>query len=310
MRNKPTIAIMLCMTGLPLLASAGNYLSGLTEQFTAKINEVNEEANQINDLAKQIDGQVDQTAMELEQAKEQARQSINNAGNFSMQPGAGFVNNMDVIGLRLGMTGQEAKAVLRAYDMTMRVQEQYNQLPRVPDSRYLHQIHAISNAGEQVVIEFAPPPREAVIVRLARTTKYMEGARPALVKTQQALRQKYGAPTMENKKNRMHMSFWLHDKAGNRVASASSVQARRCTQASRVSIDRLIASQRQDRIMAECGVTLAVQLGTGVRGNGRVGSLTATLSNPAEMVRATQKTRAYIKQSISAQVESIGAPRL
>ncbi|HHI93795.1 MAG TPA: hypothetical protein ENK04_09860 [Gammaproteobacteria bacterium] len=306
MRNKPTIAIMLCMTGLPLLASAGNYLGGLTEQLTAKINEANEEANQINDLAKQIDGQVDQTAMALEQA----RQSINNAGNFSMQPGAGFTNNMDVIGLRLGMTAQEAKAALQTYDMTMQVQEQYSQLPRVPDSRYLHQIHAISNAGEQVVIEFAPPPREAVIVRLTRTTKYMEGARPALVKTQQALRQKYGAPTMENRKNRMHMSFWLHDKAGNRVASASSVQARRCTQASRVSIDRLIASQRQDRIMAECGVTLDVQLGTGVRGNGRVGSLTATLSNPAEMVRATQKTRAYIRQSISAQVESVGAPRL
>ncbi len=321
---KPAIAIMLCITGLPSLSSADNFFGDLAEQFKTKINKLNDEVNQAsnqldraNGQVNQIEGQVDQVKGNVNQAKgqvdhakEQVRQSIKNAGNLSARPGTGFSNSMDVIGLRLGMTAGEAKEALQTYDTTMRIQELYSQLPPVPNSRYLHQILAISSVGEQVVIEFAPPPREPVIVRLMRTTKYARGARPTLVKTLQALRQKYGTPTMENNKTRLHMSSWLHDRTGNKLTSASVAQAQRCTQATRISIDHLIISQQQDKAMAECGASLNIQIGTGIKSDGLVGSLIATLSNPAEMVRTTQKTRAYINSNVKTQVKSVGVPRL
>ncbi len=311
MRLKSATVIMLCITGLSSPTSASDFFSNLVGELKTQIDKASNQVDQANDLAGRADGQIGQTAMELGQAGEQARQSIENARNFSMMPSTGFSSGMDVIGLRLGMTAQEAKAVLQRHDVMMRIQEQYSQFPQVANSRYLHRVSAISNTGEQVVMEFAPPPRESVVVRLTRTTKYAIGARPTLVKTQQALRQKYGTPTIENNRTRMHMSFWLHDGRGNKITSASAVQAQRCTQASRVSIDHLMVSQQQGQAMIDCGASLDIQLGTiGNRNEGLVGSLVATLSNPAEMVRTTQQTRAYINKNIGAQVKSVGAPRL
>jgi len=311
MRLKSAIAIMLCITGLSSSVSADGFLSNLTQQLKEKIDEVSNQVDQANEWAGQADTQMDETAMDLYQAGKQARQSIEDARNFARTPDTGFANSMDVIGLRLGMTEQEIKIALQKYDATMRIQEQYSQLSGMPNSKYLHQVIAISNTKEQVVVEFAPPPGGSVVVRLTRTTQYARGARPTLVNTLQALRQKYGAPTMENNKTRMHMSFWLHDKTGNRITSASAVQAQRCTQASRVSINHLLVSQQRDRTMVECGASLDVQLGTvGNKNNGLVGSLIATLSNPAEMVRSTQQTRAYINKNIRTPAGNIGVPRL
>jgi len=317
MRLKSAIAMMLCITGLPSLTSADNFFGNLTEQLKTKINKANDELNRVNtqvdqadDLANQADDQIGQTATELIQAGTQARQSISDARDFAILPGTGVANNMDVIGLRLGMTAQEAKTALQTHDATMRIQEQHSQLSQVPNSKYLHQIVAISNTGEQVVMEFAPPPREPVVVRLMRTTQYAGGARPTLVDTLQALRQKYGSPTIENNQTRMHLSFWLHDGAGNKMTTTSAAQVQHCTQASRVSVDQLMASQQQDRVMAGCGASLNIQLGTGIKSDGLVGNLIATLSNPAEMVRTTQKTRAYINENIRTQAGSVGAPKL
>ncbi len=312
MRLKPAIAIMLCITGLSSFASADGFFSNLVGELKTQIDKASNQVDQVNDLAGRADGQIDQTATELGQAEKQARQAIEDARNFSLIPGTGSPNSMDVIGLRLGMTAQEVKMVLQRHDVTMQIQEQYSQLPRVPNSRYLHRISAISATREQVVIEFAPPPRESIVVRLTRTTQYAQGARPTLTKTQQALKQKYGTPTLENNRRRMHVSLWLHDGRGNKITSPSAVQAQQCTQASRVSIDHLMISQQQDKVLAECGASLDIQLGTiGSKNNGLVGSLVATLSNPAEMVRTTQQTRAYINKNIGVQVgNNIRAPKL
>jgi len=299
------------MSGLSSSVSAGGFFTDLVGELKTQVDKASNQVDQARDLAGQADMQIDQTATGLDQAGKQAKQSIEDARNFSMLPGIEFANGMDVIGLRLGMTVQEVRAALRKHDATMRVQEQYSQFPQLPNSRYLQRISAISNTREQVVIEFAPPPRESAVVRLTRTTKYARGARPTLIKTRQALRQKYGAPTIQNNGNRMYMSFWLHDGRGNKVTSASAVQLQRCTQASRVSIDQLMFSQQQDKAMTECGASLDIQLGTiGGKNGGLVGSLVATLSNPAELVRATQKTRDYINENIRVQVDSIGAPKL
>ncbi len=311
MRFKPTIAIMLCMTGLSSLASAEGFFSNLVGELKTQIDKASDQVDQVNSLAGQADGQIDQAATGFAQAEKQTRQAIEGARNFSLVPGAGSPNGMDVIGLRLGMTAPEANMVLQRHDVTMQIQEQYSQLPRVSNSKYLHRVSAISATGEQVVIEFAPPPRESIVVRLTRTTQYAQGARPSLIKTQQALRQKYGTPTLENNRRRMHVSLWLHDGRGNKITSPSAVQAQQCTQASRVSIDHLMISQQQDKALIECGASLDIQLGTiGSKNNGLVGSLVATLSNPAEMVRTTQQTRAYINKNVGIQVESVGAPKL
>jgi len=311
MSLKYAVAIMLCTVGLPVSVSADSFFKNLTEQLKEKVDEISNQVDQADELAGRTDVQIDQTATELNQAGKQARQAIADARNFVRTSGTGTSNSMDVIGLRLGMTAQKTKLALQKYDVTMRIQEQYSQLPGVPNSRYLQRISAISNTGEQVVMEFSPPPREPIVVRLTRTTKYAGGARPSLVATLQALRQKYGVPTMESNKSRMYTSFWLQNRTGNKITPASAVQAQRCIQASRISVNQLIASQQQGKVMTKCGASLDIQLGmSGRKNGGLVSSLVATLSNPAEIVRSTQQTRAFIKKNIRTQVGSVGAPRL
>jgi len=292
---------MLCITGLSSPAGADNFFSNLMGELKAQVDKASDQIDQVNDLADQADGQIDQ-------AKEQVRQTTEGGyGSFTTFTTGG----MDVIGLRLGMTAQEAKTALQRHDATMRIQEQYSQLPQVSGSRYLHRISATSATREQVVIEFAPPPRKSIVVRLMRTTQYAQGARPTLVNTQQALKQKYGTPTLENNQSRMHVSLWLHDGKGNKITSPSAAQAQRCTLASRVSIDHLMLSQQQGKALAGCGASLDIQLGTtGNKNDGLVGSLVATLSNPAEMVRTTQQTRNYINKNVGVQAESVRAPKL
>ncbi len=172
MRLKPAIAIMLCISGLSSSASANDFFSNLVGEIKTQIDKASNQVDQANELAGRADEQINQSAMELGQAEKQARQAIEDARNLSLMPGTVSTNGMDVIGLRLGMMAQAAEAALQSHDMTMQIQKEYSQLPRVPNSRYLHRISAISATREQVVIEFAPPPRESIVVRLTRTTQY------------------------------------------------------------------------------------------------------------------------------------------
>ncbi len=330
MRLKTVVTIMLCTAYLPSPASASGFFGDLIkhtkEQVDELVNHTSEQAGELaNHTSEQAYEQVDQTRNRAEkyvsdqvnQAKQSiGTQSIDTTNNFS---GSMFSGSMDVIGLRLGMTPQNAKAALQAHNAGMRIEEKYDQLFQVPDSRYLRHISTTTNRGEQIFIEFAPPPHAPVAVKLSRTTRYAAGTRPTLAKTLQALEQKYSAPTLNDSNTTTHQLSWLHDRTGNKIASTSTELAQRCTQTFMVSVDHLIISpQLGNTAIAECGESLNIQLttdanpmtGQGINGGGLVTSLTATLGNTAELIRIARKTSNHIGKAIQLQAENVAAPKL
>ncbi len=331
MRLKTAITLVLCTAYLPSPATASNFFEDLIEhtkeqannlvthtkeQIANKTNQTSEQVyDQADQATKQVYDQVDQTTKQVSSQIDQTGQSIDNAANFS---GGMFSGGMDVIGLRLGMTPQKTKATLQTHNATMRIEEKYGQLFRMPNSRYLRHISATANTGEHILIEFSPPPHESVIVRLSRTTKYAAGARPTLTKTLQALEQKYGAPTLNNDNTMMHQLSWLYGKTGNKIASTATELVQRCTKTFMIPVDQLVISpQRGNETVGGCGESLNIQLTTDIsaitgrqKGSGLVASLTATLDNAAELIRITQKTAAYIDKTIQTQAENVEAPKL
>jgi len=335
-----TLALgMLC---LPSLTYAG-FLDGFKEQLTEKINETKEQVKQSIDNATNIDTE-DANASEAPPAEPPKSRRVENyvtgtsPGENSINTsteslnrakallssttarvpaGTGLASDVDVIGLRLGMTAQEAKTVLQKYDATLRLDEKYKQLPKLANSRYLHRVSATANNGEQIYMEFASPPLASTIIKVVRTTKYGEGAQPTLARTLQALKQKYGEPSMDKNNNAMmRQLIWLHDQKGNKMATPSAELERRCTASS---IDNLMIHQQQDEAFAECGVALSILLATGInatagrqgiQSNGLVGGLSADLTNVSELIRTNRETHKHINKTISIQAESVGAPRL
>lgn len=326
MKLKATITMMLCTAYLPSPAGASGFFENLVnhtkEQVGELVDHTNEQAYELaNHTHEQAYERVDQTTNraknQLSDQVNQAKQSIGTTSNFS---GSMFSSSMDVIGLRLGMTPQNAKAALQAHNTRMRIEEKYDQLSQVPNSKYLRHISATTNRGEQIFIEFAPPPHAPVAVKLSRTTQYAAGARPTLAKTLQALEQKYRTPTLNNNNTTVHQLSWLHDRTGNKIASASTELAQRCTQTFMMSVDHLIISpQLGNTAIAECGESLNIQLTTdtnpmagrqGIDSGGLVTSLTATLGNAAELIRIAQKTSTHIGKTIQFQAENVTAPKL
>ncbi len=332
MRSNTAIAMIVCATCLPSLAVASNFFEDLVNHTKEQVkglvthteeqisNEINQATQQIDDKINQpkaqLDKRIDQTKKQISDQIGQVRRSTGMASDFSGNMSSG----MNVIGLYLGMTPQKAKAVLQAHNAAMRIEEKHEPLFRMPDTRYLRHISATANTGEHIRIEFAPPPHESVAIKLSRTTKYAQGARPTLANTLQALEQKYGAPTQTNNTTMMHQLSWLYDKTANKVTPASADLARHCAQAFVISVDQLLLSpQLGDTAIAECGENLNIHLTTdvnamtarrGSNGHGLVTSLTATLDNTAELIRIVQKTNTHIGTAIQMQAENVAAPKL
>ena len=346
MKNiKQGVVVALSLTCLSPPASAGGLFDNLKEKFNEQINQTKEQVRQSFDNATNPTDEdantsepastesrknraagptVESSASETAANGEPQGNSLANkakallGGATALNPTrAGSTSDMDVIGLRLGMTPEEAKTALQAYDATMRLDEQHSKLPRLPNSSYLRWISATSKTGEQVIVEFAPPPHAPTVINLTRTAKYSEGARPTLDKTLQALKQKYGQPSIDKTDNAMmRQLIWLHDGTGKIMASAPVDRIQPCTM---TSTDQLINVPQHNMPAADCGLALKVLLATGINAapggrslesDGLVGQLTTTMTNAGELVRTTQATRSHIDQTVRTRAENVGAPRL
>lgn len=304
---KTVIVVTLAITPMPSLADAeGGFFSRLKEKVESGISkEIDQTKEQITDAVPSAN--VDETSVE----------------NVIADPVQALthtpVRGMDVIGLRLGMSPEEVKTALQAHDPAIKMHEQYQELSRVPDSRYLGLISAESSAdqrsSESVTIEFATPPHAPIMMRLARKAVYGQGAQPTLTNTVDALTNKYGTPTVDdNDHPSIRRMIWMYDRNGRKMTSAPANMAQRCT-----SMVPMVVFQQLQGEDTECGVTLSIILATssqftaggqGIESSGLVGQLTTSLTNVSEVVRMAGETQAYVNTTIKMNAENVGAPKL
>lgn len=135
--------------------------------------------------------------------------------------------SVDIVGLKLGMTRDEAVAALQAY----KPQFQLSEMPidvTIPDSNrrpfqvtsYVKELRAIWDQGvkgyepgalwkEQIVVVFSPPPREHCVQYIRRVVRYNPGQGPALEGTIVAIAQKYGPAAHTQVQGNSVIQLWL-----------------------------------------------------------------------------------------------------
>lgn len=129
----------------------------------------------------------------------------------------------DIVGLKLGMTEQEAIAALQAHDSTLnitRVDSYYNYTDGIETfqtDQFLGELQAKRQNSQQVVPEFSllfsPPPQGGRLWAVTRREKIAANP-PSIVQYVQTLEQKFGKPAAVSPGN--YSLAWDHpaDKPG------------------------------------------------------------------------------------------------
>lgn len=144
------------------------------------------------------------------------------------EPAEPAVAEVDIVGLRLGMTPQEAQAALKAHNPRLRSSEHRANIT-IKDSNgrdfkvgtYLRAIEAAWGHGvpgynprddpsEKIVLQFAPPPAEPRLEHIAREVTYPPGKGPAFDALLGALRDKYGEATHSRQTGTSLVQLWQY----------------------------------------------------------------------------------------------------
>lgn len=120
---------------------------------------------------------------------------------LAAQIGPATAAQPDVIGLRLGMTEQEAVAVLRGVNPAVRIRTVTDTLPITTAPRFTAAIYAgffgdeRAGIGDEVVkLAFSNPTPAPRLLGIWRKQSFPQGRELALASTLAAFRDKYGAP--------------------------------------------------------------------------------------------------------------------
>lgn len=122
-----------------------------------------------------------------------ARPAAQTSSPVSKQP--------DIIGLRLGMTEQEAVAVLRAFNPAVRIRTVTDTLPTAAATRFTATLYAgfygdeRAGIGDEVVkLAFSNPTPLPRVLGIWRRQSFPQGRELSMANTTAAIRDKYGAP--------------------------------------------------------------------------------------------------------------------
>lgn len=136
--------------------------------------------------------------------------------------------DVDVVGLRLGMTPEEVMAVIAAYnpdlsvstvstDITMRDSHREN----ITLASYLGEIRADGQRGlqgwqrndhqEHIAVLFSSPPAAPRAIQIRRHMRYLPGQGPGYLDVVAAIDEKYGQATYAEDNDQSARRFWQYD---------------------------------------------------------------------------------------------------
>ncbi len=143
---------------------------------------------------------------------------------------AATVGFTDIVGIKLGMTPQQAVAAVKAHDPNLKIETLTARLEdpsgtpgnfvRVPFSINAHSINHDPNKGpvEWIAMQFTTPPNHPVIAKIVRNTTFTVGQPVQASNLLAALTQKYGQDNYEGLGS--HRA-WVYDSTGKLLTSVS-----------------------------------------------------------------------------------------
>jgi len=135
--------------------------------------------------------------------------------------------NVDIVGIRLGMSHDEVKRALQAHSPGMRVDETRGIVNNVAATDYLSWVIARGNqrgsdgSGDAIGVHFPPPPNAHRAIFVERFTGFPANQYPLFETLKQALVKKYGPPSFA----REGVMLWTFNATGVQIVD-NNVNAR------------------------------------------------------------------------------------
>ena len=135
--------------------------------------------------------------------------------------------NVDIVGIKLGMSLDEVKRALQAHSPAMRAEEARGIVNNVAATDYLSWVIArgpqrgSDGSGDAIGVQFPPPPNAHRAIFVERFTGFQANQYPLFETLRQALVQKYGVPSFASE----GVMLWTFNAAGAQIID-NNVNAR------------------------------------------------------------------------------------